>query len=124
VKHLMIVLAVVTIASVLRAQTPAQPPNAQAAPEGNAENGKKIFTSYGCYECHNYVANGGGAGPRLAPRPIAWAAFSALVRKPKDEMPPYTTKMITDKELADIYAFLRTIPEPPSVQSIPLLNNP
>ena len=123
-KNLVIALAVMTIASALSAQTPAQTPSAAAAPQGDAENGKKIYTTYGCYQCHNYVANGGGAGPRLAPRPITWPAFSVQVRKPKDEMPPYTTKMITDKELADIYAFLRTIPEPPSVQSIPILNNP
>src|SRR5262245_9371915 len=104
------------IASVLGAQAP----NAPAAPSGNAENGKKIFASYGCYQCHNYSA-AGGAGPRLAPRPIAWQAFSAYVRKPKDQMPPYTTKVVTDQELADIYAFLLTIPAPPTVDSIPIL---
>ena len=92
-----------------------------AAPAGDAENGKKIFTSYGCYQCHNYAAHGGGAGPRLAPKPIAFAAFTRQVRKPVNEMPPYTAKVVSDKELADIYAFLLTIPEPPAVNSIPIL---
>jgi hypothetical protein len=38
-------------------------------------------------------------------------------------MAPYTAKILTDQELADIYAFLLTIPAPPAVNTIPLLNN-
>ena len=119
----------VTFASMLGAQTRGPAPTggaapaggAQAAPAGNAENGKKIFSSYGCYQCHGYVAQG-GAGARLAPRPLAFAAFSSYVRAPKDQMPPYTSKVVSDKELADIYAFLQTIPQPPAAASIPILN--
>ena len=113
--RLSILLMVMTMATVSGAQTPG------AAPAGNVENGKKIYTSYGCYQCHNYAAHGGGAGPRLAPRPMAFEAFTRQVRKPRDQMPPYTAKVLSDKELADIYAFLRTIPEPPSVSTIPIL---
>jgi len=97
--------------------------NGQTAPAGNADNGRKIFGGYGCYECHGYVAQGGGAGPRLAPRPIAFAAFSRYVRRPTAQMPPYTNKVVSEKELADIYAFLQSIPDPPSAKSIPQLNN-
>ena len=118
------------LASALGAQAPGQAPNAgtaagtaQATPAGNVENGKKIFAGYGCYECHGYVAQGGGAGPRLAPRPIAFAAFSRYLRRPTAQMPPYTSKVVSDKELTDIYAFLQSIPEPPPARSIPQLNN-
>ena len=97
--------------------------NAQTPPRGDAENGKKIFASYGCYQCHNYAANGGGAGPRLAPRPVAFPAFLRAIRTPRDQMPPYSTKMVTDQELADIYAFLLSIPPAPAVDSIPALRN-
>ena len=114
--RLMFVIVMMTTASAFGGQT-RQP----AAPAGDAENCKKIFTSYGCYQCHNYAANGGGAGPRLAPKPIAFQAFTRQVRKPSNEMPPYTAKVVSDKELADIYAFLLTIPEPPAVSSIPIL---
>ena len=114
------------IASVLGAQNRGAAPNqggapAANAPAGNAENGKKIFSSYGCYQCHGFVGQGGGAGARLAPRPISFAAFSKYVRQPADQMPPYTSKVVTDQELADIYAFLMTIPQPPAANSIPLL---
>jgi hypothetical protein len=36
-------------------------------------------------------------------------------------MPPYTSRIVPDTDLAHIYAFLRALPEPPAVQSIPLL---
>ena len=118
----LILLTLTLIAPVLGAQAPAQAPNAQA-PRGNLENGKKIYVSYGCYQCHNYAANGGGAGPRIAPRPLAFPAFSRYIRQPTGQMPPYTAKITTDQELADIYAFLLTIPAQPAVNSIPILNN-
>ena len=114
-------LAPLVIASALAVQSPAQTPNPATAPRGSADNGKKIYTTHGCYQCHNYAAHGGGAGPRIAPRPIVWPAFSKLVREPKDQMPPYSAKILSDQELADIYAFLLTIPAPPSVDSIPIL---
>jgi len=119
--RLSILLIVMTLASMAAAQTPAAPAGQPVAPAGNAENGKKIFSSYGCYQCHNYAANGGGAGPRLAPKPIAFQALTRYVRKPTGEMRPYTAKVVSDKELADIYAYLLTIPEPPAAGSIPIL---
>jgi mono/diheme cytochrome c family protein len=115
---LMMVIAAASAIS-LSAQTPAAP--AAKAPAGNADNGKKIFTSYGCYQCHNYAANGGGAGPRLAPNPIAFAAFLRQIRKPSNEMPPYTAKVVSDQDVADIYAFLQTVPPAPTAGSIPIL---
>jgi cytochrome c2 len=89
---------------------------------GNAEKGKTLFTSYGCYECHGRQAQGSRtSGPRLAPNPVPFDAFVAYVRKPKGQMPPYTTKVASQSDLADIYAFLKTIPQPPPVEDIPLL---
>jgi mono/diheme cytochrome c family protein len=119
--RLSILLFVVTMASSSAAQTPVASGQSAAAPAGNAANGKKIFASYGCYQCHNYAANGGTAGPRLAGRLIAFQAFTRYVRKPTGEMPPYTPKVVSDKELADIYAFLQTIPAPPAVDTISIL---
>src|SRR5262245_49619762 len=95
---------------------------APAAPPGNAVNGKKLYVSFGCYQCHGYEAQGSSAtGPRLGPRPIAFAAFSRQLRRPSNQMPPYTAKVASDTELADIYAFLRSLPPPPDVDTITLL---
>ena len=93
----------------------------QNAPAGNAANGRKLFVSFGCYQCHGYEAQGGSAGPRLAPRPIAYAQFMKYVRHPTNEMPPFTEKIVKDSELTDIHAFLRAQPAPPDVDKIPLL---
>jgi mono/diheme cytochrome c family protein len=91
------------------------------APQGNAANGRKLFASFGCYQCHGYEAQGGSAGPRLAPRPIPYAQLMKYVRHPTGEMPPFTEKTVKDAELTDIYAFLRSQPAPPDVDKIPLL---
>ena len=97
-------------------------PQASAPPKGDAANGKKLFVSYGCYQCHGYEGQGSTAtGPRLAPRPIPFAAFSKQLRKPSSEMPPYTAKVATDAQLADIYAFLQSVPPPKDLDTIPLL---
>src|SRR5271170_2338308 len=100
----------------------AQAQDAARASAGNAENGKRLFVSrVGCYECHGTQAQG-GTGPKLAPKPLPLAALSAFVRKPSGGMPPYTSKVLPDSELADIYAYLLSIPAPPALKDIPLLS--
>ena len=88
----------------------------------DSEKGKRLFIKDGCYQCHGYQGQGGVAGARLAPRPIVLVALIAYVRHPTGQMPPYTSKVLSDAELADIYAYLSSIPAPPPVKSIPLLN--
>lgn len=88
----------------------------------SVEKGQRLFVKVGCYECHGYQGQGGVAGPRLAPRPIVLAALIAYVRHPTGQMPPYTAKVLSDADLADIHAFLSSIPAPPPAKSIPLLN--
>jgi cytochrome c5 len=105
-----------------QAQAPARPASSQGASAANAEAGKKLFVSYGCYQCHGYEAQGSSAtGPRLGPRPIAFAQVSKYVRAPTGQMPPYTTKVLPDADLANIYSFLQSRPVPPPVDDIPLL---
>jgi mono/diheme cytochrome c family protein len=114
-----LILATVMI-FVLGGMSAAQAPD--AAPRGDAENGKEIFATYGCYSCHGYAAHGGPGG-RIGPSPYAFAGFSAYVRQPDGVMPLYTSRVVTDQELADIYAFLQSLPRPVPADSIPLLNN-
>jgi mono/diheme cytochrome c family protein len=104
-----------------RTQAAPAPQQQQSVPQGNAANGRKLFVSFGCYQCHGYEAQGGSAGPRLAPRPIAYAQFMKYVRHPTNEMPPFTEKIVKDAELTDVYAFLRAQPPPPDLDKIPLL---
>ena len=122
-KFLLALLTFVAATAVVAAQTQgSQPRPAAPAPSGNADTGKKLFVSYGCYQCHGYEGQGSSAtGPRLAPRPIAFAALVRYVRAPTGLMPPYTDKVVPERDLADIYAFLQSRPAPKPVDSIPLL---
>ena len=106
-------ITIVLFSTVVMAQNP-----------GNAQNGRKLFESDGCYQCHGREAQGGiGTGPRLGPKPIPFAAVQKYIRQPTGQMPPYTAKVVSDKDLADIYAFLQSVAVPPPAKSIPLLNN-
>jgi hypothetical protein len=59
---------------------------------------------------------------RIGPPIETFEVFKALVRQPVNQMPPYSAKAIPDQDLADIYAYLKSIPMPPKGKDIPLLN--
>jgi mono/diheme cytochrome c family protein len=99
---------------------------AQTAPpsSGDAAHGKAVFLNDGCYECHGTIGQGArGPGPRLAPKPLPFDAFAHQVRQPVNVMPPYTTVVLSDKDLADIYAYLQTVPPPPALKDAAILNH-
>ncbi len=98
------------------------PAAAAALPKGNADSGKTLYVQWGCYACHGYAGQG-GAGARLSTNPPALAAFIRLVRRPLNAMPPYTEKVLTDQQLADIHAYLLTMPAPRDPATIPLLQS-
>ena len=105
--------------AVATAQNQQSSPNAQ--PTGNVENGKRSFAFYGCSSCHGYSGHG-GVGPRLATTSLSMAALMKYVRQPSGVMPRYATEsQITDATIADIYAFLKSVPPPPDPKTIPLL---
>jgi mono/diheme cytochrome c family protein len=108
--------------AVIAALTMAASAFAQNAPNGNVANGKKLFDTVGCFECHGWAGQGGGAGPKLIDPP-AYPAFVVQLRTPRQAMPPFTTKVLSDQQAADIYSYIRTFPKPPDVNSIPLLRN-
>src|SRR6267142_2759688 len=103
--------------SVALAQTPA--PASQSA---NAENGKKLYVTYFCWSCHGSQGRAGGAAPAITPSARSADDLIKYIRKPRGAMPTSTSKSISDREIADIAAFLRTVPKDPDPKSIPLLN--
>ena len=88
---------------------------------GNTENGKKLFLAYGCYECHGRQGAGAAIAPRIGPPALSWAGVLRYVRAPTGQMPPYTAKVVSDQDLADIYAYLQSIPKSPDYKTLPLL---
>jgi ubiquinol-cytochrome c reductase cytochrome c subunit len=93
------------------------------APAGDPKNGKDLFVKYTCYGCHGFSAQNGPAGNRLNPMKMTQQGFVALVRNPgaPNRMPPYSAKVISDAQLGDIYAYIKTLPDAPAAKDIPLL---
>lgn len=96
---------------------------AQTAPPvtGNAQNGKDLYLKYSCYACHGYDGHG-GAGARLVPMRMNGPGFTAYVNNPR-QMPPYTSKVLSDAQLADLFAYIKSLPESPPAKNIPLLTS-
>jgi len=88
----------------------------------SVENGKRVFMRVGCWQCHGMVGQGGVTGPKLAPGPIPFDALSTFVRSTNRAMPAYREQVLSNDDLADIYAYLQSIPKGPDPANIPLLN--
>jgi mono/diheme cytochrome c family protein len=113
-----LVLTVVSLASLACAQ-------AQDAPKGDAGKGKALWLADGCSYCHGTVGQGGGgrsAGLRIAHQPLPFEAFLNQVRRPADEMPVYVESVLSNQDVADIFAYIRSLPPPPDLKSIRILN--
>ena len=89
---------------------------------GSADKGKTAFAKHGCWQCHGFMGQGGVAGKTLAPNPMPLEAMSAFVRNSAGPMPPYPKEILSDADLADIHAYLESIPKARDYKSIPLLN--
>ena len=113
------IAAAALMTAALGAQEPAPKPAAPAGPAGNIETGKKLWVSVGCWQCHGYEGQGGAAGPRLSARNLPLAGFSAYVRRPTNQMPPYTEKVVPNADLGHILSYVNSRPAPP--QAVPAL---
>ena len=78
-----------------------------------------MYLRYSCYACHGYDGHG-GAGARLVPMRMNLPGFAAYVRNPR-QMPPYTAQVLADTQLADLWAYIKSLPESAAPRDIPLL---
>ena len=101
----------------------AQTAQSLGAPAGDAARGQKVFMQQLCHTCHGTVGQGGdrGSGPRIEPNPFPYQAFLTQVRKPRQGMPPYSEKYVSDQDVADIYHYLFSTKPGPAAADIPLL---
>ena len=102
----------IAFAAAISAQTPA----------GDSQNGKRVFEKDGCFQCHGYAAQGSRDGPTLAATKLTQQVMMRYVRKPFGSMPAYTAKVLSDRDLADIYAYLKSFPAAKPAKDIPLLD--
>jgi ubiquinol-cytochrome c reductase cytochrome c subunit len=90
----------------------------------DAANGKAAYMKFGCWQCHGTEGQGSAAtsqGKVLAPDPLPLEAFVQFVRSTNRAMPPYSEQVLSNEDLADMHAYLSTIPKGKDYKSIPLL---
>jgi mono/diheme cytochrome c family protein len=99
---------------------------AQDAPRGDAAEGKRLFLAVGCFLCHGRAGEGGamnGPAPILAKTEMPFEGFAGQLRHPVNDMPAYSEKIMSDKQIADIYAYVQSMPGRKPVKDVPILNN-
>jgi mono/diheme cytochrome c family protein len=113
-----------TIAVLLAAGSTALAQSPQVPkPPGNVASGQQLFTKMSCYYCHGTEGQGSsaGVGPRVALVARSYESFARYVRQPSGRMTAYSEKILSDAQLTDIYAFLRSLPPVRPVSEIALL---
>jgi mono/diheme cytochrome c family protein len=114
------------LAGAALASAVALPAVAQDAPKGDVANGKRIYLATGCYMCHGRVGQGGaynGPAPVLAKTEMPYDGFKGQLRGPSQDMPAYSEAVMSDQQIADIYAFLQSLSGRRDPKSIAILNN-
>ena len=110
-------LGILALASVARAQD---------APKGDAANGKKVYLATGCMYCHGRAGQGGAMNypaPPLAKIEVPFEGFKGVLRQSLRDMPAYIEAVLPDQDVADIYAFLQSLPGRRSPKDIAILND-
>lgn len=99
---------------------------AQEAPRGDAANGKRLYLANYCYTCHGRVGQGGaynGPAPALAKTAMPYEGLVGQTRNPSNDMPGYSAQVLPDQALADIYAYLQSLPGPSDPKGVALLKD-
>jgi mono/diheme cytochrome c family protein len=113
-------------ASAIALVTLVPPALAQDAPPGDAANGKRVYLAVGCMYCHGRSGQGGAMNypaPPLAKTEVPFDGFRGVLRQSLRDMPAYTEAVLADKDVADIYAFLQSLPGRRPAKDIAILND-
>jgi mono/diheme cytochrome c family protein len=94
-------------------------------PAGDPANGKRLYLADGCCECHGRAGQGGNFNyptPALAQIALPVESFVAFLREAPNDMPSFSEQVLSDKDAADIHAFLSSLPGPRDAKDIRILN--
>ncbi len=90
------------------AAPPADPDALLAAADPG--RGQALFFENGCNVCHGDTGQG-GIGPKIAKTQIGLAAEIQQYRTPGEAMPAFSADLVPDADVANIYAWLQTLPD-------------
>jgi mono/diheme cytochrome c family protein len=97
----------------------------QSAPTGDAARGNQTYLKVECYTCHGRAGEGGRfnyPAPPLAGLDMPAPALQAFLRAAPNDMPSYAPTVLTDDDIANIGAFLHSLPGRSDPKNFPLLN--
>jgi len=115
-------LACVAVASGLLAAVSLSAQQQTQPVTGDAARGQPLFSdTFNCYACHGFDAQSGER--RLVPLNYTQEGFITFVQNsPLPNMPAFPDA--SPQQLADIFAYIRTIPaDAPALREVPLLND-
>ncbi len=103
-----------------------------AAAAGDATRGRQLFHDHGCYGCHGFNGNTGARDLVGTNSPLIadLATFTMFLRLradqapllPSSRMPNYPASALSDAQVRDIYAYVRTFKaDAPAVKDVPAL---
>jgi len=94
-------------------------------PAGDAANGKQVYLKLRCFTCHGRAGQGGAFNypvPALAALELPVEAFQAFLREPPNDMPAFSPAVLSDKDAADMWVWLHSLPGRKQAKELPLLN--
>ena len=108
-------------------------PNPPTSPvTGNAANGKALYYNHGCYGCHGFNGETGRAfvgnwssnlGSEENFLRFLRARANVAPATPSTSMPNFPENSLSDKQVKDIYAYIRSFTShAPPIANIPTLN--
>lgn len=101
-----LVVGVIVITGQGAAETPAPATLSQTATEGKA-----IFLSSNCSDCHAKEGRAGGIGPRLSTTGKSDSDIMSIIRRGRGSMPAHPE--LTDDQVTKLIAYIRAIKPPP-----------
>lgn len=80
-------------------------------PNGDAAEGKRWYAMHNCSACHGQHGNDGRAAA-IAAIDMSFGSFVKILRDPySPSMPKFPETKLPEKDAADIYAYLKSLPE-------------
>lgn len=77
----------------------------------DARHGQELFNRLGCMACHGAQGEG-GVGPTIAQTELPLERVVRQYRAPYRNMPRFGPDQVSEADIADIYAYLHTLPTP------------
>lgn len=87
-------------------------PTPTSSPE-MLKRGQYLFYTVGCFYCHGIQAEG-DIGPKIARTDLPLELVIHQVYQPEDEMPVFPPSVVSESDLAAIYAYLQSLNPPGS----------